>query len=323
MGFRQKRVTILLLITLIAFSGCSINKYAMKKVADILTTEGSSSVYTGDNDPEFVGDALPFAIKMYETLMDSIPNHSGLILKTGSLYIMYANAFLDTPASMLKEEEFEKQEKLMNRAKNLYLRGRDILINGLERRHPGFGKLLDRKNFAGVLKMMSTDDAPFLYWAAAGWVGAFSIDPFDMDLGITLPSAAGLMDLVLKIDPQFEKSAIHDFYISYYGSLPEYMGGSTEKARQNFRASVRYSEGKLAAPYVSLATTVSIQTQNIEEFRELLKTAVGFDLKLNPTDMLVNILNKRKAKWYLENEDDFFLVSGEDAEEEEDKNDEN
>ena len=26
-------------------------------------------------------------------------------------------------------------------------------------------------------------DAPLLYWAGAGWLGAFAIDPFDMDLG--------------------------------------------------------------------------------------------------------------------------------------------
>ncbi len=303
------KAVILLFTSIILFSGCSINKLAMNKVADILAGDGTGSVFTSDNDPEFVGDALPFAIKMYETLLRSVPGHPGLIVTTGSLYIMYANAFLYTPASMMKEEMYKEQDLLMARAKNLYLRGRDIILNGIERRHKGFSDLLKKKDFEKILKMMKKSDAPFLYWAAAGWVGAFSIDPFDMDLGITLPRAAGLMDMVLKVDPEFEKSSIHDFYISYFGSLPEYMGGSNEKARKSFRESVKYSGGKLIAPFVSLATSISIKTQNLQEFRDLLKQAVNFDIEKDPENRLVNIINKRKAKWYLENEENFFLVT--------------
>ncbi len=301
------KVVTLIFVSVFFISGCSINKLAMNKVADVLTSGGSGSVFTQDNDPEFVGDALPFAIKMYESLMNSAPYHSGLVVTTGSLYIMYANAFLYTPASMMSEEEYEEQEHLMSRAKNLYLRGRDILLKGIEDRHPGFKSLLDQKKFGDIRKMLKKKDAPFLYWASAGWMGAYAIDPFDMDLGITLPKAEGLMGLVLKLDPGFEKSSIHDFYISYYGSLPEYMGGSNEKAREHFKKSVEYSGGKLMSPFVSLATSVSINTQNIKEFRMLLKKVVDFDAESQPENRLVNIINIRKAKWFLENEEDFFL----------------
>jgi len=301
------KTAILLSVTILLFSGCSINKLAMNKVADILAGSSTGSVFTGDNDPEFIGDALPFA--MYESLMKSVPGHSGLVVTTGSLYIMYANAFLYTPASMMSEEMYKEQEHLMKRAKNLYLRGRDIILRGIEYRHHGFSLFLDKKDFESILKMMKKEDAPFLYWAAAGWVGAFSIDPFDMELGITLPGAAGLMDMVLKVDPEFERSSIYDFYVSYYGSLPEYMGGSSEKARESFRKSVKFSGGKLVAPFVSLATSISIKTQNLDEFRRLLKKAANFDVELSPENRLVNIINKRKAKWFLENEEDFFLVT--------------
>ncbi len=306
------KIMSLILVTVIISTGCSINKMAMNKVADMLAGNGSGTVFTSDNDPEFIGDALPFAIKFYESIMMSVPDHSGLVVTTGSMYIMYANAFLHTPASMMKEEDYIKQEHLMARAKNLYLRGRDIILRGMERRYPGFMDLLKKKDFKKIEKIMVKKDAPFLYWSAAGWVGAFSIDPFDMELGITLPRAAGLMDLVLKVDPDFEKSSVHDFYISYYGSLPEYMGGSNEKAREHFRKSIECSKGKLIAPYVSLATSVSVKTQNLKEFRKLLKKATEFDVETNPKSRLVNIINKQKAKWYLENEEDLFLVTDKD-----------
>ena len=72
-------------------------------ISAVMVVSGSSGndVFTKDNDPDFVGDALPFAIKFYESLLASVPNHQGLRLRTGSLYVMYANAFLQTPADMM------------------------------------------------------------------------------------------------------------------------------------------------------------------------------------------------------------------------------
>ena len=138
-GSKSRRVRnyFIIFVILLGFNACSIKKMAMNQVANALTEPGGSIVFTGDNDPELVGAALPFAIKMYESLLVSNPGHQGLQLQTGSLYIMYANAFLQTPANMLAEEEYQKQEFLLERAKNLYLRGRDILLNALERKYPG------------------------------------------------------------------------------------------------------------------------------------------------------------------------------------------
>ncbi len=306
---------IFIFLSIMVFNACSIKKLAMNTVADALTTPGSSRVFTGDNDPELVGDALPFAIKMYESLLAANPGHRGLQLQIGSLYIMYANAFLQTPANMLPEEEYKKQEFLLKRAKNLYLRGRDILLDSLDRKYPGFRKNLDQRKFEQALQSMKKDDVRHLYWAGAGWMGAFAIDPFDMKLGLTLPGAAALMECVLKLDKNFGEGAIHDFYILYYGSLPDYMGGDFKKAREHFKKSVENAERKSASPYLSLATTVSVKEQDVEEYSRLLKKALEIDPDADPDNRLVNILNQRKARWFLEHVDDYFLPK--EAEEEE------
>lgn len=296
-----------LLVMFLIFQGCSINKFAMNKVADALTSSAGGSVFTSDNDPELVGDALPFAIKMYESLLSSAPSHPGLQLRTGSLYIMYANAFLYTPASMLGEDDYKKQDFLMKRAKNLYLRGRDIILNGLNKKYDGFLTALDKRDFNNAFRRMKKKDAPFLYWAAAGWMGAYSIDPFDMKLGIHLPKAAAIMERVLTLDKDYEKGSVHDFYISYYGSIPEYMGGDADKAREHFKKAVQFTKGRSLSPYVSLATSVSIKMQDLKEFRSLLNKALKIDPNSDPDNRLVNILNKRKAEWFLDHEEDFFL----------------
>lgn len=279
----------------------------MNQVADILASPGSSTVFTGDNDPELVGDALPFTIKMYESLMVSMPWHQGLKLQTGSLYIMYANAFIQTPADMLPEEEFDRHEFLLQRAKNLYLRGRDILLGALDKKYPGFRNHLDKKKFDQALSPTKKEDVPILYWAAAGWLGAFAIDPFDMKLGMTVPGAAALMDRVLRLDPNFNEGAIHDFYVLYYGSMPDYMGGDFNKARHHFKKAIEASGGKLTSPYLSLATTVAVQEQNLEEFKQLLNIVLEVDPDADPDNRLLNTINLRKARWLLEHAEDYFL----------------
>jgi len=310
---------IIIVPTLLFSPACSIKKIAMNQVANALTGSASSTVFTGDNDPELVGDALPFAIKMYESLMNANPGHRGLRLQTGSLYIMYANAFLQTPATMLPEAEYKKQEFAYKRAKNLYLRGRDIILAFLEKNYPGLGKDFQKREYQKAMERTTRKDAPMLYWAGAGWLGAYAIDPFDMDLGVTMAGAAALMERVLELDPDFSSGAIHEFYITYYGSLPNYMGGSLAKAREHFDQAIAAAKGKSSTPYLSLATTVSVKEQNIVEFKALLNKALDMDPEAVPENRLVNILNQRKAQWLLEHIDDYFLETEEAAGEKEEK----
>ena len=110
---------------------------------------------------------------------------------------------------------------------------------------------------------------------------------------------------------------MHNFYIPYYGALPDYMGGSSQRAREHFNLALAAGSGD-TSPYVSLATTISVKEQDAAEFRSLLQKALDADVNADPDNRLVNILNRRKAKWMLEHIDDFFLTEegGQEAEKE-------
>ncbi|MGZ4886319.1 MAG: TRAP transporter TatT component family protein, partial [Candidatus Aminicenantales bacterium] len=105
-----------LLAAALAAAGCSIETVALNKAAGMLSAPSGANTFTQDNDPELVGDALPFAIKFYESILAAVPDHEGLRVRTGSLYIMYANAFLQTPADMVPKEEPDRKEALLERA---------------------------------------------------------------------------------------------------------------------------------------------------------------------------------------------------------------
>jgi predicted anti-sigma-YlaC factor YlaD len=295
------------LVALLSLSACSLEKLAMKKVAGMLSGSSSNDVFSSDNDPDLVADALPFAIKLYESLLASIPDHADLRLRTGSLYIMYANAFVQTPADMTPRREAETKDYLLARAKNLYLRGRDILFVALEKRNPLLRKQLQDRKYREAMAPFKKEDVSLLYWTAVGWVAAFSVNPFDMTLGQTLPQTAAMINRVAELDPGYGQGALDAFYVSYYGSLPEYMGGDAAKAREHFAKAQALAGTKDTSALIALATTVCVKEQNAAEFKRLFGQVLAFDPDSSPPNRLVNILNQRKARWFLAHIDDFFI----------------
>jgi predicted anti-sigma-YlaC factor YlaD len=296
-----------LLILLIAgLSSCGLEKAATGVIADSLSKPGST-VFTGENDPELVGDALPFALKFYEAILEQNPDHTGLLLAEGSAYIMYANAYIQSPAAMLPSSEYEKKNLMLGRAKNLYIRGRDMVLKAINIRHSGFSAFLDQGKTNEALAGMAASDVPYLYWAAAGWVAAFSVNGFDINLSIGVTRAVAMMNRALELDETFLYGAIHDFFTAYYGSMPQGMGGDEKKARFHFQKAVEISKGLSVSPYISLATGISVKNQDLKEFKDLMKKALAINVNENTGIRLANVIGQRKAKWYLDHSSDFFI----------------
>jgi len=288
-------------------TSCSINRMAINAVSNALTGDGSSDVFTGDPDPQLVGDALPFAIKMYESLLSINPRHQGLILTTGSLFIMYANAFVQGPAEMLPAAMHRERLDAMERARGLYLRGKEILYRGLELRAPGFEGAFQRGDLPAKLARMRRADVPLLYWAAAGGLSAFSINPFDLDLGLRIPEFYAMIRRAYELDPYFNNGALDDFLMLFYASIPEGMGGDRSRVDMHFQRAVEKSGGLLAGPFVSYARAVSVPAQDYYRFRELLETALAINPDDSPSNRLVNILAQRRARHLLDSAHMFFV----------------
>jgi predicted anti-sigma-YlaC factor YlaD len=289
--------------------GCSINKMAIKAVSDALTADGSGEVFTGDSDPELVGDALPFAIKMYEALLANNPNHQGLILTTGSLFIMYANAFVQGPVEFLPVTRYEEREAGLERAKKLYLRGADLLLSGLDKKYPGFLSASSQAGtLAPILAKMKKTDVPCLYWASAGVLSAFSLDPFDSGVGLRVPDLMICIDRAYELDPDFNNGALDDFYVMALSALPPSLGGDKSRVEGHFALSLKKSGGKLAGPYVSYAQSVSIPAQDYDAFKKYLETALAIDPDKAPENRLANIISRRKARNLLDSASDYFIL---------------
>lgn len=304
-------------IILIALSvflvSCSIRRMAINTVADSLSN-GGSSVFASDDVPELVRDAIPFGLKMNEALLEEVPNNKNLLLATTSGFTQYAYAFVQFEADMLRDTDFTRSRELRKQAHKLYLRSREYAIRGLEVDHPGFRKQL-REHPQTYLRKMTADDVPFLYWAGVSWAAAISSCKEDLDLLSELYLVDEIMHCTLALDEDFNNGAIHEFFISFDGSRSEAMGGSIDRAQAHFKRVVQLSQGRRSSPYVTLAETVSVKTQNVEEFKALLNTALSIDVNASPSYRLENILAQRRATWLLANIDDLFLIAEEEPSE--------
>ena len=282
---------------------CSVNTL----VANALTGEGSSAVFTGDSDPQLVGDALPFTIKMYESLLDSTPRHQGLMLVTGSLFVMYANAYVHGPAEMLPPEEWETRDAEMARAKKLYLRGTEILNNALNAKHKGFDKAAAREDtLQAALKKFKKDDVGLLYWTVAGGLAAYSIDVLDFDLSVRIPQWKAMILRAYELNPDFDGTALDEFLLLFYASLPEIMGGDKDLARRHFLRAQEKTGGTSVGAYVSYAQSICVPAQDYDTFADYLEKALAVDSDADPSTRLVTVINQRKARWLLDNAYNYF-----------------
>jgi predicted anti-sigma-YlaC factor YlaD len=288
-------------------ASCSINKLAVGAVADALTGSGGMDVFSSDSDPELVGDALPFAIKTYETLLAAKPKHQGLIVSTGSLFVMYANAFVQSPAALLPPARYEERDAAYQRAKALYLRGAAILDRGMEERFPAFATAYQDGKIDRLFARAKSADAALIYWYVAGIMGAYSLDPLDISLGVRLPLLEWLINRAYTLDPGFNDGALDEFMLLFYASLPEGMGGNKARAKAHFLSALQRTEGRAAGPYVSWAEAVCIPDQDYPSFKEYLEAALIIDPDALPALRLVNILSQRKAAYLLANAGRYFV----------------
>jgi len=297
---RQVMDLLLVGVAALLLAACSIKRTAVNIVGNALA--GSGGVYTSDDDPELIREAIPFGLKTYESLLEVSPEHEGLLLASASGFTAYAYILQDD-ADRLDATDLSQARKLRARVRKLYLRGRDYALRGLEVEHPHFTAIL-KTDRSSALAMTTEDDVSFLYWAGASWAGALSAAKDDLDLIAELPTAGALVGRVLELDETYDLGAAHEFFISYEGSRP---GGSAQRAREHYRHALEISQGQRASVHVALAEAVSIREQNLTEFKALTAAALSVDPDKVPQLRLANIIARRRARWLQLHIPDLFL----------------
>jgi hypothetical protein len=275
----------------------------VKTVANTLSDTGD--VFTRDDDPELIRDATPFALKLYESLLESVPTHVPLLVTTCGGFTQYGYAFLEAEADGLSGSRRAEAVALRERALKHYLRARGYCLRAIDSR---FGKGTSEallQDPAVAVGKARKDDVPLLYWSAASWGAAISLGIDRPDLAIDFPTVRALADRALALDASWNKGAIHELMISL-DSLPEAIGGNPARAREHFKTAVEIQKGLSPGPYVTLATGIAVPAQDRAEFERLLKEALTIDPEKDPSNRLVILITQRRARVLLDRVDELF-----------------
>jgi len=291
------------LAVLLAAGGCSMKRYVAGQVGNALAEGGD--VFTRDEDPELVRDAMPFALKTIESLLEIVPRHEGLLLAACQGFSQYGIAFVESEADVVALTDRRAAGAMRERALKLYLRALDYGLRGIEVRHRGIRERLMLDPEAAVAEL-GARDLPMLFWTAAAWGSAISLGRDRPALTADLGVVTAMVRRSLAIDEDYEDGAIHEAMI-VLESLPEFMGGSPVRAREHFERAIALSDGTKPTPYVLLAGTVSVAQQDRTEFERLLHQALAIDPDARPHARLESILMRRRATMLLDRADELFL----------------
>jgi predicted anti-sigma-YlaC factor YlaD len=297
---------IVLALACASASGCAlVRRAALNEVANGFAGSGGS--FASDDDPELVKAAIPFSLKLVESLLAESPEHPGLLTAAARGFTQYAYGFVQQEADELESRDLAASEALKGRARRLYLRARTYGLRGLDVTHPGFSAAL-RADPRAAVRTAVPEDVPLLYWTAAAWGAAIALSKDNPEIIAQLPAMEALIDRALELDERFNRGAIHGFLITYEMSRQGKGGDPAARSRAHFERALALSEGRDAGPFLALAEAVCVQQQNVKEFESLLGRALAIDPDAHPEMRLQTLILQRRARWLLSRKTELFLI---------------
>jgi hypothetical protein len=301
---RRGRVALFLGAAAVLSSCGAVRSMAVKNVAASLASTGDT--FSSDNDPALVAAALPFALKLHESLLAQVPNHEPLLTATCGAFTQYAFGFVQADAEALQFDDYEKSRPLNARALLLALRARSYCWRALEVRYPGMTARLQDAPVSALARATKAH-VPLIYWSASSLAAAISIGGLDTpELLIDWPMVRAFAERALTLDETWNRGALHELMIAIE-SQGDALGGSEARARQHFARAVELQQGLSPGPYVSLAMGIAKARQDRGEFERLLKQALAVDPERDPGHRLVILLTQRRARLMLAHIDDLIL----------------
>ena len=281
----------LLSICIILFTGCSIERLAVRSTIGLI--ENSLEATEEETDLILAEQSIASNLKLLEGMIKTDPNNRNLLLLAARGFTSYALGFVaeDDP----------------DRATALYTRARDYGLRGL-RHNRDFDNAFDKpfEEFETALQRTPDRDIPLLFWTANAWAGAIQQNIGNPRALADLPKVEAMMRIVLGRDETFYYAGPHLFFGINYSSKPAMFGGNTREGRKHFERALELTQNRFLIIKVFFAETYAVQTLDDVLFEQLLNRVIEADIDILPEQKLVNTIAKRRAQALLEKKDLLF-----------------
>ena len=277
------RLPALCLFTAIAAgAGCSLRTYAINTVGDAIAS--GNSVYETDDDIELVGSALPFGLKLTESLLAQSPDHPGLLLTACRGFTMYSYAFVAYEAELLNETGSRSRARDASACPEALPPRRAYGFHALELNYPGLERALmddpyGRRRADWPEAAVARCSTAVLDRRGAR-PGHLRLDRRCGSAG-AIAGGRGAARSRIALDETWDGGALHEFKVTLAASQTatrEIVRPSTRTTR----APSSCSKGASAGLFVAYAEAVALPAQNKAEFRAMLERALAVDPDRQP-----------------------------------------
>jgi predicted anti-sigma-YlaC factor YlaD len=292
----------LVLFSAALLSSCSMKKYAINQLGNALAASGTT--FAADEDPELIRAAVPFSLKLIESLLAESPRHEPLLLAAARGFTQYAYAFVQEDADELEDTDKVASTAMRARAAKLYLRARNYGLRGLEVKHPGFAERL-KSNPKEAVKELRKSEASMMYWTAISWGAALSAS-HDLMMFPEIPRFEALIDRVIELDEALDEGTVHTFMITYEMSRLNAKPNRLALAKEHFDRAMALGGGHQSGPLVAYAENVLVAQKDKTGFQSMLRQALRLDINKSPENRELNLAEQRRARWLLSRTDKLF-----------------
>jgi hypothetical protein len=278
-------------VMLLLLSGCSIEKYAVRKVTGIM--DSGMEVIMQENDLHIAEISLLSNIKLIEMLIAIDTGNKKLLLFASMGYGSYALGYLE--------------DTQPERASNIYWRGKEYGLRIL-REKEGFkdAEKSDLESFEKVLNKFSKDDVPYIFWTAYNWGNYINLNLSDPETVSDLSKVNAMMQFVLDNDETYYYGAAHLYFGTSLSKMPAVLGGNLQKSKEHFEKCIAINKGTFLMVYVYYARMYAVATQDEDLFQELLNKVLSSPYNVDKDLILPNIMAQEKAKYHMENMGEYF-----------------
>ncbi len=283
---------------------CSIRKTAVNKLGDALAETGSG--FASDEDPELIGDAIPFGLKTMESLLAESPRHEGLLLAACSGFVQYAYGWIQLEADYVEEDSLSRATHMRERARKMYLRALEYGLRGLEVDHTGIRERLRTDPGAALEKTRKPRTCPSSTGRRRPGPGPWPSRSTTPRCPRTSPSSTRWPAAPSPSTRPGRWARSTSSSIGWESGRSS-IGGSKERALEHYEEALRLSRGLKASPHVTYAESISVAEQDRAAFTSALEKALAVDATEPNDQRLVNILMHQRATWLLERADEYFI----------------
>lgn len=285
------RYILLMLVSTLLLSSCSLNKLVIRQSSRLLDY-GALALYE-ESDLKLAEQALASNIILLEGMVKGDPGNMKLVVLTSQALAGYALGFAEDTSP--------------ERARIFYLRARDLGMTILKQDRR-FAAALDGpvENLQQAMQNFGKADVPLLFWTGFSWAGWVNLSLDDPQSFADLPKIQIIMQRVLDLDQNYFNGATLLYFGSVWGVKPKLFGGDPEKAREFFEKNLQVTKGTFLLSYIYYVRYYAVKTLNEELFDQLIDKVMSASIDVLPEYRLLNAIAKEKAKELLSRKADMF-----------------